>query len=62
MTTADLTKALERHFITSIECAHVRQEDRASCVCGWIGTWQKSVGDAGKEWGNHLLDVLQDAP
>lgn len=53
--------ALAQHWLFNMECNHETNCDRATCACGWSGGWRLNVGEAAKEWAQHVEVVLRRA-
>jgi hypothetical protein len=57
-----LREALLNHWITAVECNHEDATDTVRCSCSvWTGTPQPTVGDAVKQWIDHLFAQLAAA-
>jgi hypothetical protein len=52
-------KGLSVHWLSNLECDHVRKLDTASCACGWSDqTPRLTVGTAVKAWISHVTEQV----
>lgn len=55
---ARLREALSNHWVTDVDCDHEHLTDTVRCACSvWTGTPQSSVGNAIKQWVDHVFQA-----
>lgn len=54
-----LKRVTEGHYLTAMKCDHEAKTDVAVCWCMWTSSPQPCVGDAVKEFADHVAEKYE---